>query len=80
MRKFLAVIAVLAGLAGAVYCAFFVWFIAMMRGWSHVRDPGGDAEGYLIFAAGLVVSGLAIFWGIRQLRRPKTEAASLPED
>jgi hypothetical protein len=80
LRKFLAVIAVLSGLAGAVYCTFFIWFIAMMRGWSHVSDPGGDTEGYLFFAAGLVVSGLAIFWGIRQLRRPKTEAASLPED
>jgi H+/Cl- antiporter ClcA len=79
-RKLLAVIAILAGLAGAVYSAFFIWFIAMMRGWSHVRDSGGDAEDYLLFAAGLVVSGLATFWGIRQQRRPKGDAASPPEN
>jgi hypothetical protein len=76
LKKLLAVIAIAAGLTGAVYAAFLIGFVVMMRGWSHVRDPGGDASAYLFFSAGLLVSGLAIYWGIRQFRRPKAEAAS----
>jgi hypothetical protein len=69
LRKFLAVVAIFAGLAGAIYSAFFIGFIAMMRGWSHVKDPDGDALGYLLSSGGLLASGLAVYWGIRQLRR-----------
>ncbi len=80
MKRLLAFIAILAGLAGTAYSAFFIWFIAMMRGWSHVRDPGGDSLAYLAFAAGLLVSAFVMYWGVRQLRRPKAESSSLPED
>jgi hypothetical protein len=69
MRKFLAVIAMLAGAAVAVYSAFLIGFVYMMRGWSHVKDPVGDAQIYALGAVGLAASGAAIYWGIRQLRR-----------
>jgi hypothetical protein len=68
MRKFLAIIAMLGGAAGAVYSVFLIGFVYMMRGWSHVKDPVGDASGYLLFSGGLLVSGFAVYWGIRQLR------------
>jgi hypothetical protein len=68
LRKFLAFIAIIAGLAGAIYSAFFIGFVFMMRGWSHVKDPGGDALGYLLSSGGLLASGIAMYWGIRQLR------------
>jgi heme/copper-type cytochrome/quinol oxidase subunit 3 len=80
MRKFLAVIAMLAGAPCAVYSAFIIGFVYMMRSWSHVKDPVGDAQIYALGAFGLAVSGAAIYWGIRQLRRPKTGANSLLKD
>ncbi len=68
MKKFLGVAAILAGAAGAVYSIFLIGFVVMMRGWSHVKDPSGDAALYTLFGTGLIVSALAVFWGVRQLR------------
>jgi hypothetical protein len=80
MRKFLAIIAMLAGSACVVYSAFIIGFVYMMRGWSHVKDPVGDAYIYGLGAFGVTASGVAIYWGIRQLRHPKIDAPSPSEN
>jgi hypothetical protein len=81
MRKFLAIMAILAGAAGAVYCAFLIGFVYMMRGWSHVKDPVGDAQIYGLGALGIAASGAAIYWGFCRLqRRAKSDAPSPSEN
>jgi hypothetical protein len=68
MKKLFAVLAIIAGLGAAVYSAFFIWFIAMMRGWSHVKNPWSGAWDISCFPEACSHRALPYSCGIRRLR------------
>lgn len=68
MKRLLPAIAVFAGGLGIFLSVWWMGFLALMQGWSHVSSPDGNWA-YLALAALAAASVFALRYGIRALRK-----------